>query len=126
MVVSIEASWLPEGFTAEQASPDRDEVIASLSFAPAEPRNVERVGGLRCFRASPVGLMFIHLFSDGPSAEPGEISMNRHESYEDNGELRAAVWARCGTLDLTAVAAGVEVEDLMRVIAGLTVRSKPI
>ena len=124
-VIDVESGWLPDGFSSENSPWDRDEVVASISFSGEAAQARERVGGLRCFRQEPVGLIFIALLGARGSSGPGRIQIDRRESYDDDGQTRSAVWGRCGELELHAVAAGVDEYELARVVQALTVVSRP-
>ena len=68
-----------------------------------------------------MGLIFFHLFSRSPASHPGPISIERYESRMENGTLHLVASAMCGELQLTAVAAGVEQQELLLAVESLTV-----
>src|SRR4051812_20910732 len=122
LVLRVVASWLPVGFSPEDAPLDADEVVAALSFGTADDsRYFNRVGGIRCFRSDPMGALFIHVFSRSPTSQPGPITVDRCESRIENGTVHCAASALCGELQLTAVSAGIEEEDLLRAVGSLRV-----
>lgn len=92
--------------------------------ADGEPSK-ERLGGIRCLRSDPVGLMFIHVFGRTDDQAHSSIVVERSESHGEGDERQAAVWGRCGELEQIAVAAGVDEDDLVHVVESIRVESHP-
>ena len=121
-MLRLVAGWLPAGFVAQDDPPDPDEVVAFVSFDTAgDAPSKERLGGIRCLRSEPVGVMFIHLFGSADEQADSSIEVERSESHGEGDERQAAVWGRCGEVELMAVATGVDEDDLVRVVEAIRV-----